>query len=74
MQNLGYSLLIVLAAFIWGSTFVAQVEGNDAGPFVFVCFRNFIATIGQYVLVKILDAMKKSPRRKINVEDFFTIG
>lgn len=63
MQNLGYSLLIVLAAFIWGSTFVAQVEGNDAGPFVFVCFRNFIATIGLFVLVKILDAMKKSPRR-----------
>ena len=63
MPNLGYSLLLVIAAFIWGSTFVAQVEGNDIGPFAFVCFRNFIATIGLFILVKILDAWGKSPRR-----------
>ena len=44
MANIGYSFLMVLAAFLWGSTFVAQIEGNDVGPFAFVCMRNFIAT------------------------------
>lgn len=63
MKNLGYSFLLILAAFIWGSTFVAQVEGNDAGPFVFVCIRNWIATAGLFLLAKILDFFGKSPRR-----------
>ena len=63
MKNLGYSFLLILAAFIWGSTFVAQVEGNDAGPFTFVCIRNLIATTGLFILVKILDFFGKSSRR-----------
>lgn len=63
MPNIGYSFLLVLAAFIWGSTFVAQAEGNDAGPFVFVCIRNFIATFALFGLAKLLDAFGKSPRR-----------
>lgn len=63
MANLGYSFLLVLAAFIWGTTFVAQAEGNSAGPFVFTCVRNFIATGLLFGLARILDACGKSPRR-----------
>lgn len=63
MANLGYSFLLLLAAFIWGTTFVAQAEGNSAGPFVFTCVRNFIATFLLFGLARVLDAFGKSPRR-----------
>lgn len=63
MANLGYSFLLVLTAFIWGSAFVAQVEGNVAGPFVFTCVRNFVGSAFLVLVFKALDALKKSPRR-----------
>ncbi len=63
MANLGYSFLLVLAAFIWGTTFVAQVEGNSAGPFVFTCLRSLVAAAFLFGLFKILDLFGKSPRR-----------
>ena len=63
MANIGYSLLLVLTAFLWGSTFVAQVEGNAAGPFVFNSVRNFIGSGFLVLVFKALDAMKKSPNR-----------
>lgn len=62
MANFGYSFLLVLAAFLWGSTFVAQIEGNDVGPFAFVCMRNFIATGILFGLANILDKLGKNPR------------
>ncbi len=63
MANFGYSFLLVLAAFIWGTTFVAQAEGNSAGPFVFTCVRNFVATFLLFGLAKILDRAGKSHRK-----------
>ena len=69
MANFGYSFLLVLAAFLWGSTFVAQIEGNDVGPFAFVCMRNFIATGVLFALANILDKLGKNPRRPKNKED-----
>lgn len=69
MANIGYSFLLVLAAFIWGTTFVAQAEGNSAGPFVFTCARNFIATGLLFGLAKILDSFGKSPRRPVTAAD-----
>ncbi|SHK60683.1 DMT family transporter [Fibrobacter sp. UWEL] len=67
MANIGYSLLLVLAAFIWGTTFVAQAEGNSAGPFVFTFVRNFLATFLLFGLAKILDFAGKSPKKPQNV-------
>ena len=66
MANFGYSFLLVLAAFIWGTTFVAQAEGNSAGPFVFTCARNFIATFLLFGMARILDFAGKSPRKPKN--------
>lgn len=63
MANLGYSFLLVLTAFLWGTTFVAQVEGNSAGPFVFTCLRSFIATGFLFGLVKVLDRLGFSSKR-----------
>ena len=50
-------------------TFVAQIEGNDVGPFAFVCMRNFIATGILFRLVNILDKLGKNPRRPQNRKD-----
>lgn len=66
MASLGYSFLLVLTAFIWGSGFVAQVEGNAFGPFAFSCIRCFIAAGFLALIFKLLDALGKSPRRPRN--------
>ncbi len=63
MASFGYSLLLVLTAFIWGSGFVAQIEGNAFGPFAFSCIRCFIAAGFLALVFKVLDALGKSPRR-----------
>lgn len=63
MASFGYSLLLVLTAFIWGSGFVAQIEGNAFGPFSFSCIRCFIAAGFLTLVFKGLDALGKSPRR-----------
>lgn len=42
-SNLKYSLLLMLAAIIWGAAFVSQSVGMDyLGPFSFNCIRNFL--------------------------------
>lgn len=69
MANFGYSFLLVLAAFIWGTSFVAQVEGNSAGPFVFTCSRNLIAAGLLFGLARILDSSWKNHRRPKTKED-----
>ncbi|SHK22025.1 Threonine/homoserine efflux transporter RhtA [Fibrobacter sp. UWH4] len=63
MASFGYSLLLVLTAFIWGSGFVAQIEGNAFGPFAFSCIRCFIAAGFLALVFKVLDVFGKSPRR-----------
>jgi drug/metabolite transporter (DMT)-like permease len=63
MANLGYTFLLVLTAAIWGSGFVAQIEGNAFGPFSFSCIRCFIAAGFLTLVFKGLDALGKSPRR-----------
>lgn len=37
------SLLLLIASFLWGSTFVAQSDGADkVGPFTFLCLRSVL--------------------------------
>ena len=63
MASIGYTLLLVLTAAIWGSGFVAQIEGNAFGPFAFSTIRCFIAAGFLAFVFKILDFFGKSPRR-----------
>lgn len=63
MASLGYSFLLVLAAFLWGTTFVAQVEGNSAGPFVFTFLRSLIAAALLLGVAPIFDKIFKISRR-----------
>ena len=69
MASFGYTLLLVLTAAIWGSGFVAQIEGNAFGPFTFSCIRCFIAAAFLALIFKILDIFGKNPRRPHNREE-----
>ena len=69
MANIGYTLLLVLTAAIWGSGFVAQIEGNAFGPFAFSCIRCFIAAGFLALIFKAFDAFGKSPRKPKNSEE-----
>ena len=45
-SNLKYNLLMMLAALIWGTAFVAQRVGMDLnGPYTFNCVRSFIGCL-----------------------------
>lgn len=55
-------ILLIIAAFIWGSAFVAQSEGaNYVGPFTFLCLRSFL---GSAVLMPVIFATDYGKKKK----------
>lgn len=55
-------ILLIIAAFIWGSAFVAQSEGaKHLGPFTFLCLRSFLGTA---VLLPVIFATDMSRKKK----------
>lgn len=57
------SMLLVLAAFIWGSTFVAQKEGlAQIGNFTFLALRSYLAVV---VLTPVSLFIYKNNKKKI---------
>lgn len=63
MKNLKGSLMLLLAAFIWGTAFVAQSEGmNHISPFTFTCVRNYI---GSAALLPVIFIMSKISKEKV---------
>ncbi|MCR5584997.1 MAG: DMT family transporter [Lachnospiraceae bacterium] len=63
------SLLLLLAAVIWGIAFVAQTEGGDAvGPFSFNCVRFIVGSAVLVPVIKILDKTGLTVRRPVTKE------
>lgn len=59
------TVLPLLAAFIWGSAFVAQSVGADyLSPFAFNALRNIIASVFLLILVLVFDRIHKRGGRK----------
>lgn len=57
------SMLLILAAFIWGSTFVAQKEGlEEIGNFTFLALRSYLAVV---VLTPVSLFIYKNNKKKI---------
>lgn len=53
-------ILLIIAAFIWGSAFVAQSEGaKHLGPFTFLCLRSFLGTAVLLPVIFVTDMSKK---------------
>ena len=73
-QKIISPLLIVLAALIWGISFVAQSEGGDVGSFTFQSIRCTLAFLSILVVSIIQDNTKKArlSRKKFNnLKHFF---
>ena len=72
------SLLLVIAAMIWGVAFVAQSTGGDAvGPYTFNCIRSVIGGLVLLPVIKLSDHMHWTRRRPVSREDrrtLFTAG
>ncbi len=60
-HKLKYNFLLMLAALIWGSAFVAQSVGMDyLGPFTFNCVRSFMGSLVLLPVIWFMDRQKKS--------------
>ena len=56
MKNLKGSLLLFIAAFFWGTTFVAQVSGSDhMGVFTYNAGRCFVGFLFLFLVVLLKD-------------------
>lgn len=57
-KQVSHSIMLAMAAFIWGIAFVAQSTGGDAlGPYAFNGIRNLIATLVVFFMVFVRDKM-----------------
>lgn len=60
-HKLKYNFLLMLAALIWGSAFVAQSVGMDyLGPFTFNSVRSFMGSLVLLPVIFFLDRQKKT--------------
>ena len=64
-SNLYGSLLLCLAAIIWGSSFVAQTTGAEyVGPFTFIAMRSLLGSVTLLPVIFAMDLFKKSKHRE----------
>ncbi len=71
-NNLYGSLLLMLCAIIWGSSFVAQTTGAEfVGPFTFISMRSLLGAASLLPVVLITGAFrkKKGNRQKMSAEE-----
>ena len=60
MKNIKGSLILLLAAFIWGTAFVAQTSGSqNVGTFTFNASRSFIGAAFLAIVIFVLQTVKK---------------
>lgn len=56
MKTKRNSCFLIIAAFIWGTAFVAQSTGGDlVGPYTFNCIRTFVGSIVLIPVILLLD-------------------
>lgn len=66
-KKLGHSLLLLLAAFIWGMAFVSQSKGMDyMGPLTFNGVRSLIGAVVLLIYTLIRDRIRGTKNKKID--------
>ena len=61
-RQLRGSLCLLLCAFLWGSTFVAQQSGADhLPPFTFLASRSFVGSAALFGFSRVVGAKRKAP-------------
>ena len=62
------TLLLLLCAFLWGSTFVAQSEGmNHIEPFTYLCCRSVVGFLFLSALMPAFDRARKTDRAELRL-------
>ena len=74
IQKIISPLLIVLAALIWGISFVAQSEGGDVGSFTFQSIRCTLAFLSIGVVVLFQNNTKKARLVKKKIQQHKPLG
>lgn len=69
------SILLALAAVIWGSSFVAQTTGAEhVGPFTFIAMRSLLGSVALLPVIFSMDAIKKKTKpeqyKKMTKKDY----
>ena len=60
IKNIKGSLILLLAAFIWGTAFVAQTSGADSvGTFTFNTCRSVVGALFLLLVIVLLDSYGK---------------
>lgn len=70
-SQLSGTLMLLLAAFIWGSTFVAQNKAKTE-PFTYIACRNYIGTLVLLPVIAMIDIFSK--KKGILPKDFKTLS
>lgn len=78
MQDTGikrrHSFLLILTAWIWGVSFVAQSTGGDAvGPYTFNCIRCVIGGGVLLPVIRFLDRLRLTKHKPSNRKDWHTL-
>ena len=68
-KQLKGNLLILLAAFIWGTAFLAQKDGGQIGTFTFNGTRNLIGGISLLPVIFVLDRLREKAAAKAEGTD-----
>lgn len=71
MNNIKGSLILLLAAFIWGTAFVAQASGAGVGTFTFNAARSIVGALFLAVVIVIKNVLDKrnNSGKVINTEN-----
>lgn len=68
------SLVLVLAALIWGVAFVAQSKGGEAaGPYSFNCIRSILGGIVLIPAIKVLDHLGLTSKKPVTKDEKKTL-
>ena len=79
-NNLTGSIMLMICAIIWGSSFVAQTTGAEyVGPFTFIALRSLLGSVALIPVIFIMGALKKKNTAEISEENskgkkFFILG
>ena len=79
-NNLTGSIMLMICAIVWGSSFVAQTTGAEyVGPFTFISLRSLLGSVSLIPVILIMGAFKKKNTAEAVSENkkgkkFFILG
>ena len=74
-KELRASFLLLVCAFVWGSTFVAQSSAAESVPaFAFLASRSFVGSFALLILALVFSKIKPKKQRGASISKHFGVG